>query len=321
MSKNNRSTISSMKAVRISNYGGIDALAYENAPRPKPGAGEVLIRVFSTSVNPFDCAVRAGYLSNYFSYTLPLILGTDVSGVIESIGEGVTTFKHGDEVYARAGVTRDGAYAEYVVVPASDVAIKPESLDHVHSAALPHASLTAWQALFGLAHLTSGQSILIHGAAGGVGHIAVQFARLFGAKVIGTASHNLDFLRELKVDQAIDYSNTRFEEVVEPVDIVLDTIGGDTLERSWGLLKPGGILISTVQQPSEETAAAHKVRQAMVFSTPPIGETLNVVAELVDSGELKPQVSSVLALKEIRKAHKMIEGRHTRGKIVLQVAA
>ncbi len=321
MAKKSKSKMSSMKAVRISNYGGIDALAYEDAPRPTPADGEVLIRVSSTSVNPFDCAVRAGYVSGYFNHTLPLILGTDVSGIVEEVGMGVTTFKRGDEVYARAGVTRDGSYAEYVVAPVSDVARKPHSLDHVHSAAIPHVSLTAWQALFELANLTQGQTVLIHGAAGGVGHIAVQLAKLHGAKVIGTASRNIDFLPELNVDQAIDYSTTRFEEVVDKVDVVLDTIGGDTQERSWGVLKPGGMLVSTVQPPSEESAAAHGVRQAMVFSSPPIGKVLTEVAELVDTGQIKPHVSSVLPLQEIRKAHEMIEGKHTRGKIVLQVAA
>jgi NADPH:quinone reductase-like Zn-dependent oxidoreductase len=310
-----------MKAVRISNYGGIEALAYENAPRPTPGDGEILIRVSSTSVNPFDCAVRAGYLSSYFNYTLPLILGTDVSGIVEEVGKGVATFRRGDEVYARAGVTRDGAYAEYVVAPASDVARKPKSLDHIHAAAIPHVTLTAWQALFELANLTQGQTILIHGAAGGVGHIAVQLAKLHGAKVVGTASGNIDFLKELHIDQAIDYSSTRFEEVVDKVDVVLDTIGGDTQERSWGVLKPGGMLVSTVQQPSEESAAAHGVRQAMVFSSPPSGKVLTEVAEMVDSGKIKPHVSTVLPLQEIQKAHEMIEGKHTRGKIVLQIAA
>lgn len=162
---------------------------------------------------------------------------------------------------------------------------------------------------------------MIHSATGGVGHIAVQLAKLHGAKVIGTASGNIDFLHELKVDQAIDYSATRFEEAIDQkVDIVLDTIGGDTQERSWGVLKPGGILISTVQPPSEESAVAHGVRQAMVFSSPPIGKVLTEVAGLVDSGQIKPHVSSVLPLQEIRKAHEMIEGKHTRGKIILQVA-
>jgi NADPH:quinone reductase-like Zn-dependent oxidoreductase len=281
----------------------------------------VLIRVLCSSVNPFDCAVRAGYVAGYFNHTLPLILGTDASGVVAETGPGVTAFKPGDEVYARAGVTRDGSYAEYVAVPASDVARKPKSLDHIHAAALPHVSLTAWQALFELAHLTEGQTVLIHAAAGGVGHIAVQLAKLHGAKVIGTASQNIDFLSELKVDQAIDYTATRFEDVVHDVDVVLDTVGGETQERSWGVLKPGGILVSTVQPPAEESAAAHGVRQAMVFTWPPIGQTLTEVAGLVDSGKIKPHVSSVLPLEEIRKAHEMIEGKHTRGKIVLQVAA
>ncbi len=321
MTTNGKSKPSTMKAVRISNYGGISALAYENAPRPTPGEGEVLIRVSATSVNPFDCAVRAGYMSDYFKHTLPLILGTDVSGIVEEAGMNATTFKPGDEVYARAGVTRDGSYAEYVLAPVSDVAFKPKSLDYHHSAALPHVTLTAWQALFELAQLTAGQSVLIHAAAGGVGHIAVQLAKLRGAKVLGTASGNIDLLRELNIDQAIDYATTRFEEAVEPVDVVLDTVGGDTQERSWGVLKPGGMLVSTVQPPSAEAAAAHGVRAAMVFSVPPIGKVLAEVAELVDTGKVRPHVSSVLPLGEVRRTHEMIEGKHTKGKIVLQVAA
>ena len=312
--------MSSMKAVRIHAYGGINVLTHEDAPRPKPGDGEVLIRVFATTVNPFDCAVRAGYMSAYFNYTFPLILGTDASGIIEEVGPGVTTFKRGDSVYARGGVARDGTYAEYAVIPASDVAAKPRSLDYVHAAAIPHITLTAWQALIELANLTHGQTVLIHGAAGGVGHIAAQIAKWRGAKVIGTASANLDFLRELNVDQAIDYSTTPFENVVGHVDVVLDTIGGDTQQRSWKVLKPGGILVSTAQAPSQETATAYGVRQAMVFSTPPIGKVLTEVATLVDSGQIKPHISTVLPLEEVAKAHNMIESKHTCGKIVLQVA-
>jgi NADPH:quinone reductase-like Zn-dependent oxidoreductase len=308
-----------MKAVRIHAYGGSDVLAYEDAPRPTPGAGEVLIHVMATSVNPFDCAVRAGYMSGYFKYTLPVILGTDVSGIVEDVGAEVKTFKRGDNVYARAGVTRDGANAEYVVAPASDVAVKPKSLDHLQSAALPHVSLTAWQALVELANLTKGQTVLIHAAAGGVGHIAVQLAKWRGARVIGTASQNIDFVRELNVEQAIDYSTTPFENAARNVDVVLDTVGADTQERSWGVLKSGGILVSTVQAPSEDTAKARGVRQAMVYSSPPIGEVLTEVAGLVDAGTIKPHVATVLPLAEIRKAHDMIEGKHTRGKIVLQV--
>jgi NADPH:quinone reductase-like Zn-dependent oxidoreductase len=312
--------MSSMKAVQIHAYGGINVLTYEDAPRPKPGDGEVLIRVFATTVNPFDCAVRAGYMSAYLNYTFPLILGTDASGIIEEVGPGVTTFKRGDSVYARGGVTRDGTYAEYAVIPASDVAAKPRSLDYVHAAAIPHITLTAWQALIELANLTNGQTVLIHGAAGGVGHVAVQIAKWRGAKVIGTASGNLDFLRELDVDQAVDYATTPFENAVGHVDVVLDTIGGDTQQRSWKVLKPGGMLVSTIQAPSQEMATAHGVRQAMVFSMPPIGKVLTEVATLVDSGQIKPHISAVLPLEEVARAHEMIESRHTRGKIVLQVA-
>ena len=313
--------MTTMKAVRIHSYGGPNVLAYEDAPRPTAGDGEVLIRVHATSVNPFDCAVRAGYMSGYFQYTLPLVLGTDVSGVVEAVGAGVTNFSPGDAVYARAGVYRDGANAEYVVASASEVAAKPPSLDHLHAAALPHATLTAWQALIEMARLSKGQTVLIHGAAGGVGHIAVQLAHWRGARVIGTASTNLDLLHELKVEQAIDYSKTPFESVVHDADVVLDTVGGDVQQRSYATLKPGGILLSTVQAPSEETAKAHGVRAEMVSASPPVGKTLTEVASLVASGHIKPTVSAVLPLSETRKAHEMIEGKHTRGKIVLQVVA
>ena len=252
--------MSTMRAVRIHAYGGVDALQYEDAPRPAPGEGEVLVRVFATSVNPFDCAVRGGYLAGYFNNTLPLILGTDISGVVEAVGPGVTAFKRGDQVYARGGVVRDGAYAEFAVVPDSAAAMRPRSLDHIHAAALPHVCLTAWQALIEEAKLAAGQTVLIHGAAGGLGHVAVQLAKVLGAWVIGTGSRNIDFVRELGVDQAIDYSLTPFEDVVHDVDVVLDTVGGDTQDRSWGVLKPGGILVSVIQAPSQEAAAARGVR-------------------------------------------------------------
>ena len=191
--------------------------------------------------------------------------------------------------------------------------------DGIHAAAIPHVILTAWQALIEAAKLSKDQTVLVHGAAGGVGHIATQLAHSRGAKVIGTASQNIDFLRELGVDQIIDYAKTKFEDVAHGVDVVLDTVGGDTQERSWSLLKPGGMLVSTIQPPSEEKAAALGVRQHMVVSSPPIGPTLTEVAKMVDAGTIKPEVSQVIPLKDIRRAHELIEGRHTRGKIVLQV--
>ena len=309
-----------MKAVRIHDYGGLDVLAYEDAPRPTPGTGEVLIRVQATTINPFDCAVRAGYMGQYFNYTFPLILGTDVSGVVEEVGEGVMDVSPGDIVYTRAGVYRDGAYAEYVLAIAADVVPRPQSLDHVHAAALPHVTLTAWQGLIEFADLSEGQTVLIHAAAGGVGHVAVQLAKWRGAKVIGTASINLPFLEELGVDEAIDYSTTAFEDVVKDVDVVLDLLGGETQQRSWKVLKPGGILLSTVQPPSQEIALAHGVRQKMIGTAPPIRKVLTEASKMVEDGQLKPHISAVLPLQDVQKAHEMIEGRHTRGKIVLQVA-
>jgi NADPH:quinone reductase-like Zn-dependent oxidoreductase len=309
-----------MKAVHIHDYGGLDVLHYEeDVPRPTPGIGEALIRVHATTINPFDCAVRAGYMGQYFNYTFPLVLGTDVSGVVEEVGAGVTDLSPGDVVYTRAGIYRDGAHAEYVLALASDVVAKPQSLDHTNAAALPHVTLTAWQGLIEFADLSEGQTVLIHAAAGGVGHIAVQLAKWRGAKVIGTASINLPYLEELGVDQAIDYSTTSFEDVVKDVDVVLDLLGGETQQRSWKVLKPGGILLSTVQPPSQELALAHGVRQKMIGTSPPVRKVLTEASKMVDDGWLKPHVSAILALHDIKKAHEMIETRHTRGKIVLQV--
>ncbi len=308
-----------MKAVHIHNYGGTDVLYYEDAAKPTPAPGEVLIRVHATSVNPFDCAVRAGYMGGYFNYTFPLILGTDVSGVVEEVGEGVTDVAPGDVVFTRAGVFRNGSYADYVVAFAADVAHKPDGLDHMQAAAIPHAALTAWQGLFELADIQPGQVILIHAAAGGVGHFAVQFAKWRGAKVIGTASVNMSTLRQLNVDEAVDYSKTDFEEVATDVDVVLDLMGGETQQRSWKTLKPGGILLSTVQAPPADLALAHGVRARMIDSMPPIRKVLNEIAALVDSGKVVPVISEVMPLSEIRRAHDAVEARHTHGKLVLQV--
>lgn len=316
----NRAKVSKkMKAVRFHNYGGPEVLKYEEAPRPVPGAGEVLIRVHAAAVNPVDWKVRQGYLKEFLNYSLPVIPGWDVSGVVEETGAGVSSAKKGDQVYSRPDISRNGAYAEYIVVRESEIALKPKSIDHVQAAAIPLAALTAWQSVFDAAGLQAGQKVLIHAAAGGVGHFAVQLAKWKGAHVIGTASkHNHDFLRELGADETIDYTTTRFEEAVRDVDVVLDTIAGDTQERSWQVLKKGGILVSILSKPSPEKAAAHGVRPGYVFVQPNPGE-LTEIAKLVDSGKLKPSLQMVLPLAEARRAQEENQKCHTRGKIVLQV--
>ena len=309
-----------MKAVRIHNYGGPEVLKFEDAPRPQPGNGEVLVRIHAAAVNPVDWKVRAGRLKERIQYPLPLIPGWDFSGVVEATGPGVTRLKKGDEVYARPDLARNGAYAEYIVAKESEVALKPKAVDHVQAAAIPLAALTAWQALFDTAGLKAGQKVLIHGAAGGVGSFAVQLAKWKAAHVIGTASgRNQSFLRELDVDEPVDYEKAPFEDVVHDVDVVLDTIGGDTQKRSWKVLKKGGILVSIISPPSAEEATKHGVRHGYVFVQPNASQ-LTEIAKLVDSGKLKPVVETVLPLSEARRAQEQSETGHTRGKIVLKVA-
>ena len=308
-----------MKAVRIHNYGGPEVLQYEAAPRPKPGKGEVLIRVHAAGVNPIDWKVRAGYMKDFIPHLFPLILGWDVSGVIEEVGPNVSRFKKGDEVYSLPDHTRNGAYAEYIVVRESEVALKPNALHHVRAAAVPLAALTAWQALFDTGQLQPEQSVLIHGAPGGVGHFAVQLAKWKGAHVVGTASaKNHEMLYKLGADELIDYTTQRFEDVTRNIDVVLDTIGGDTQERSWQVLKKGGVLVSLVQPPSENKAKEHGVR-GIRLGVRPNGQELVEIAKIVDAGKLAPVIDRILPLSEARRAHELSQSGHTRGKIVLRV--
>jgi NADPH:quinone reductase-like Zn-dependent oxidoreductase len=311
--------MATMKAVRIHEYGGPEVLQYEDAPRPQPKPDEVLIRVHAAGVNPVDWKVRAGHVKEMLKYPMPFIPGWDVSGVVEETGLDTVRLKVGDEVYSRPDISHDGAYAEYIAVRESEVALKPKSIDHVKAAAIPLASLTAWQALFDAGKLSAGQTVLIHGAAGGVGTFAVQLAKLKGAHVIGTASKkNHEFLRSLGAEETIDYNTTRFEDVVHDVDVVLDTITGETTERSWKVLKKGGILVSILQPPSPEKAAAHGVRCAHTFVQPNV-EQLNEIAKLVDSGKLKPIIEKVFPIREARAAQELSATGHVRGKIVLRV--
>lgn len=312
--------MTTMKAVRIHAYGGPELLHYEDVSMPSLNPDDLLIRVRAAAVNPVDWKIREGYLQGFLNHRLPLILGWDVSGEVVEVGPQATGFKVGDAVYARPDIERDGAYAEYIAVKASDAALKPATLDHIHAAAVPLAALTAWQSLVDAAQLQAGQTILIHAAAGGVGSFAVQLAKARGARVIATASAvNIGLATELGADQFIDYTKTRFEDAVRDVDVVFDTIGGDTQERSWQVLKPGGILVSVVSPPPEATAAARGVRSAFVFIHPS-GQQLTAIAQLIDAGQMKPVIHTVLPLTEVRQAHAISQGGHARGKIVLHVA-
>ncbi len=308
-----------MNAIRIHNYGGPEVLRYEDSPRPQPQAGEVLIRVHAAGVNPIDWKVREGQMKDFWPHKFPLILGWDLSGVVEELGRGVSRFKIGDEVYSLPDPTRDGAYADYIVVRESELALKPNSLHHIRAAAVPLAALTAWQSLFDTAQLRPGQRVLIHAGSGGVGHFALQLAKWKGAYVFATAStKNQDLLRELGVDKAIDYTRQRFEDVARKIDVVLDTLGGETQDRSWSVLKKGGNLVSLVQPPSEEKAEELGVRAALLGAQAN-GAQLAEIAKIIDAGQIAPVIDRILPLSEVRRAHELNKSGHTHGKIVLRV--
>lgn len=309
-----------MKAIQIEQFGELDVLEYkEDIARPEPSEGEVLIHIHAAGVNPVDTLIRRGLLQKVAHYTLPLILGWDVAGVVEAVGTGVNSFKVGDEVYAMTGMMPAGGYAEYVALPAANVALKPRSLTFIQAASVPLVSLTALQGLFDIAELSPGQTVLIHAASGGVGSFAVQLAKLRGARVIGTASAaNQEFVKSLGADVVIDYRSTPFETVAHDVDVVLDLVGGDTQARSWQVLKPGGILASTVTPP--EKPEASNARGAYVGAQPN-GEQLKQIAELLDAGKVKTFVEIVLPLQEARRAQELTQNGHPQGKIVLQINA
>lgn len=308
-----------MKAVRIHEYGNENVLKYEDAPIPEIQDDEVLIKIHAASVNPVDWKIREGYLKEMIPYKFPLTLGWDVSGVIETVGSKVTNFQKGDAVYSRPDIARNGTYAEYVAVKSHEVALKPKSIDHNHAASIPLAGLTAWQALFQIANLSQGQRVLIHAAAGGVGSFAVQLAKTRGAYVIGTASAGKhDYLRELGIDEAVDYTTVKFEDTVKDIDVVFDTIGGDTLERSWKVLKPGGHLVSIAEIPSDEKRKAHKVKSNFLF-VQPNAEQLGKIADLVDQGKIQTHLEKVFPLQQTKDAHLLSQTGRVKGKIVLQV--
>jgi NADPH:quinone reductase-like Zn-dependent oxidoreductase len=307
-----------MKAIVMDSFGGPDVLHSADLPQPEPQEGEVLIRVIAASVNPIDYKIRSGSFRPP-NTELPAVPGRDVSGTIEAVGPGFTRFKVGDEVYAFLA-SHAGGYAAYAIARQDEVAKKPFSLDHLHAAAVPLAAVTAWQALFDHGRLEVGQRVLIHGAAGGVGHFAVQFAKAKGATVVATASaEDLDLLRNLGADRVIDHKARAFEREVRNVDLVIDLVGGETQQRSWQVLRNGGALVSTLEQPSTEEAARHLAR-AEFFMARPTTDVLTEIANLIDAGKVQVVVQKTYKLRDAARAQDEAEHQHSAGKRVLVVA-
>jgi NADPH:quinone reductase-like Zn-dependent oxidoreductase len=309
-----------MKAIRLHARGGPEQLVYEDAPMPVLQPGDALVRVCATGITRTELTWDKTYQNADGSPRIPTIPGHEFSGVIESVPPGIRDFGPGDSVYGLADFPRNGAAAEYVAVRVANVALKPRSIDHVHSAAATLSGLTAWQALFTHAGLERGQKILICGAAGGVGTFAVQLAHWKGAYVITTSSGaNLDFLRGLGADQTIDYTRQpRFEEQLRDIDVVLDAVGGDTVERSWSVLRSGGSMISITQPIPEQDLREHNAR-CLFFIVEPNRDQLEEMANLIDHGWLKSLVASIFPLARAREAFELGLQGHTRGKIVLEV--
>lgn len=307
-----------IQAIRIHNYGESDVLTLEAIAQPEPQPNEVLIRVQAAGVNPLDWKIRAGYMKEIFPMPLPFTPGMDVAGIVEAIGADVKAFQVGQEVYGELGM---GAYAQFATAPQDAIALKPKTLDFVQAASVPMVAMTAYQGLFDHADLKPGQTVLIHAASGGVGMFAVQFAKSKGAHVIGTASAaNAEFVQSLGADQVIDYNATPFEQVVENVDVVLDTLGGDTQARSYSVVKPGGILVSTAAPPDAQKAEERGIRAEMM-NMKPSTSLLEEIASLLDSGQVKTIVAQMFSLSEARQAQELSQGGHVRGKIVLQINA
>ena len=315
-----QSARSTMKAIVVHEYGGPEVLKYEDAPRPEPKENEILVKVIAAGVNPVDSAARSQKYARFMNITLPAIPGYDIAGIVERTGTSVTKFKAGDPVYAYIALDKGGAYAEYAVATEKEAAAKPKSLTYVEAAAVPLVSLTAWQALIDTAKLSPGQTMLIHGGSGGVGSFAIQIAKARGAKAFATASTpNQNLLKQLGADVAIDYTKQKFEDIAKDVDVVLDSVGKDTLARSYGIVKKGGIIVSIVGRPNQAELDKHGIRGASI-SVEPNSDELAEITKLIEEKKIKVVVSQTLPLAEAAKAQSQADTRHTRGKIVLKVA-
>ena len=305
-----------MKAVRIHEFGGPEVIRIEEAPTPNLGPGDILVEVHAASVNPVDYKIRnGGYVGED---KLPLTLGRDISGEVGRVGAEVTAFKKGDAVYAMLPPER-GAFAQCVAVPAQDCAARPQRLNWVQAAAVPLAALTAWQGIFDHGRLSHGQRILVHGASGGVGHFAVQFAAARGAQVVATCrGEDRDFVRQLGAETVVDYQHEDFSQFARDIDVVFDPVGGETRDRSWTVLRAGGTLVSTVGKPDQAKAAELKVR-GVGYMAQPSGAQLAEIGRLIDEGHVRPYVDRVYPMEASAEAERHLEEDHVRGKLVLAV--
>jgi NADPH:quinone reductase-like Zn-dependent oxidoreductase len=310
-----------MKAIRVHARGGPEQLVFEDAPEPEVLAGDVLVRVSATGITSTELRWDETYQHADGTPRIPSIPGHEVSGVVERVAADVDEFRPGDEVYGLADFPRDGAAAEFVAVRAVNLARRPQSIGHTEAASLPLAALTAWQALFEHGQLVAGQSVLIHAGAGGVGSLAVQLAHWRGVRVFATASaRDLAFVRSLGADTVIDYHAERFEDKVRDVDVVFDTVGGETQERSLRVLREGGVLVSVVSPVPPGVAEQHGVR-GIYFIVEGNRAQLEQIAALVDEGKLKPIIAQAFPLARARDAFEFGAASHAPGKIILEVAA
>jgi NADPH:quinone reductase-like Zn-dependent oxidoreductase len=313
------SSSQTMKAIQIQQFGGPEVLTVHKLPIPSPEPDELLIRVHAAGINPVDTGVRSGRFAALADAAPPYVPGFDVSGTVSAVGDGITDFKIGDEVFAMLDLRRGGGYAEFTVVKEGEAALKPSNISFSEAASVPLVTLTAWQVLFEEGNLQPGQTVLIHAGAGGVGSVAIQLAKWRGAKVIATASaYNHDFLRELGVDVPVDYRTQKFEDFASDIDLVLDTIGGDTQIRSMTTLKEGGRLVSIVGLTPEGLKPTRNIEVTSLLVKPD-ADHLRSIGKLIEDGILNPIVSHRFPLTEVSAAHKQSETRRTRGKIVLEM--
>ena len=312
-----------MRAIVIDQYGDKEELKEKELPKPEPEADEVLIEIHAASVNPIDWKLRYGYLKEKFPFDFPIVLGWDAAGIVEKVGENVESLQKGDRVFVRPELTNRGTYAEYTTAKEELVAKMPDNINFKEAAAVPLAGLTAYQTLVDVGNLESGDKVLIHAGAGGVGSFAVQIAKKLGAYVATTAStKNVEFLKSLGADEVIDYTKDDFSQILENYDLVIDILGGEIQDKSLTILKNGGMLVSIVEEPDQEKAEKLGVKTKFHWLIPD-GKELAILAEMMEKQTLKPAVGTVFPFSEqgLKDAHELSETHHARGKIVIEVSS